>query len=54
MHHQSRPRPKSEQNDLYRRESGFWLSCPAVNELIKLVKTYRLTAGVGERLALAE
>jgi RNA polymerase sigma factor (sigma-70 family) len=49
---------KSEQipleNDLYGRKAGFWLSCPVMDDLIKLVKTYRLTAGVADRLRLAE
>jgi DNA-directed RNA polymerase specialized sigma24 family protein len=54
MQHQSPHPPESEQNNLHLRKAGFWLSCPVMDELIKLVKTYRLTAGVADRLRLAE
>jgi RNA polymerase sigma factor (sigma-70 family) len=54
MPQQSHHQPESEQNYLHGRDAGFWLSCPAMDDLIKLVKTYRLTAGVADRLRLAE
>lgn len=43
-----------ESKKLFGRGAGFWLLCPAMDDLIKLVRTYRLTAGVADRLRLAE
>ncbi len=42
------------QNFLDRRERGFGVCCAPVKDLIKLVKTYRVTAGLADRLRLAE
>jgi RNA polymerase sigma factor (sigma-70 family) len=48
------PPARKRTDYLHGRDAGFWLSCLAMDDLIKLVKTYRLTAGGADRLRLAE
>src|SRR5271169_5131131 len=55
--HKSQTRQKANshlQNDLHGTGASFPLSYPQMDDLIKLVRTYRLTAGLAERIRLAE
>jgi RNA polymerase sigma factor (sigma-70 family) len=52
--HLSAPMPKKEQKLFARREAKTLASPPAMEQVIKLVKTYRLASGLAERLRLAE
>src|SRR5580658_5603958 len=52
---QTRQKPNRHlQNDLHGAPASFQLSYPQMDDLIKLVRTYRLTAGLAERIRLAE
>ncbi len=50
----SKTRTRFSPKDLDGGGAGFWLSFPQMDELIKIVRTYRLTEGLAERIRLAE
>jgi hypothetical protein len=52
--HQSRPRQKPNTKSFATQERKALAFLPPMEQVIKLVRTYRLTAGLAERLRLAE